>query len=74
MVFTGIADAAVEINWWHSMSGARKEVLDKIVNMYNTSQRAYKINAVVKGNYTESLNAAIAAYRGKKHTPFSTSL
>ncbi|MCB9060472.1 MAG: sn-glycerol-3-phosphate ABC transporter substrate-binding protein UgpB [Halobacteriovoraceae bacterium] len=55
-----------QINWWHSMSGELGKTVDQLVKDYNSSQKNYKVIATYRGNYTENLNAAIAAYRGKK--------
>ncbi len=63
-IFT--AQAATEIQWWHSMEGELGKTLDGLVAKYNSSQSNYKVIATYRGNYTESLNAAIAAFRAKK--------
>lgn len=62
MVATG-AQAVTEIPWWHSMTSANGELLTKIANDFNASQTAYKIDPVYKGQYSQSLAAAVAAYR-----------
>jgi sn-glycerol 3-phosphate transport system substrate-binding protein len=54
------------INFWHSMSGSPQEKLNKIIQKFNDSQKEVRVNALLKGNYTESLNALVAAYRGGK--------
>ncbi len=54
------------IHFWHSMSGSPQEKLNKIIQKFNESQNEVRVNAVLKGNYTESLNALVAAYRGGK--------
>jgi len=59
------AHAQVEIQWWHSMSGQLGETLNGLANKFNESQKEYKVNAVYKGSYPESMTAAIAAYRAK---------
>ena len=59
----GPAAAQVEIQWWHSMGGALGEKLNDLANQFNTSQKEYKIVAVYKGQYPESMTAAIAAFR-----------
>lgn len=61
------AEAKHTIRFWHSMSGALQEKLDKIVKGYNESQGTYLLEATYKGNYTDSLNGTVAAYRGGKH-------
>jgi sn-glycerol 3-phosphate transport system substrate-binding protein len=59
------AQAQVEIQWWHSMGGALGEALNGLANQFNESQKEYKVNAIYKGSYPESMTAAIAAYRAK---------
>ncbi len=60
------AQAAVEVNWWHAMGGTNTELVNKIADDFNASQSDYKVNAIYKGNYTETMTAAIAAFRAKK--------
>jgi len=55
--------AQVEIQWWHSMSGALNDKVNEIANGFNASQKEYKVVPVYKGQYPESMTAAIAAYR-----------
>jgi sn-glycerol 3-phosphate transport system substrate-binding protein len=57
------AYAQVEIQWWHSMTGALNDRLNDIANGFNASQKEYKIVTVYKGQYPESMTAAIAAFR-----------
>ena len=59
------AQAATEIQWWHSMGGALGEALNGLAEKFNASQTEYKVNPVYKGSYPESMTAAIAAYRAK---------
>jgi len=60
----GTANAATDINFWHSMQGALGERVDALVADFNKSQSDYVVNAVYKGTYGESMNAGIAAFRG----------
>ena len=62
-LFSTPAMAQVEIQWWHSMGGALGEALNGLANQFNESQKDYKIVAVYKGSYPESMTAAIAAFR-----------
>lgn len=62
-LFSGSAQAQTEIQWWHSMGGALGEKLNEVAGKFNASQKEYKINAVFKGSYPESMTAAIAAFR-----------
>jgi sn-glycerol 3-phosphate transport system substrate-binding protein len=57
------AHAVTEIQWWHSMTGALGEQVNNIANGFNESQKDYKVTPVYKGQYPESMTAAIAAYR-----------
>jgi sn-glycerol 3-phosphate transport system substrate-binding protein len=58
--------AATEIHWWHSMEGELGRTLEALVAKYNGTQSTFKVVPTYRGNYTENLNAAIAAYRAKK--------
>ncbi|MDY3330751.1 MAG: sn-glycerol-3-phosphate ABC transporter substrate-binding protein UgpB [Pelistega sp.] len=60
---TSSAYAATEISFWHSMEGTLGERVSEIVDGFNKSQSDYKVTATYKGNYGESMNAGIAAYR-----------
>ena len=57
------AQAQTEIQMWHSMTGALGDKVNEITNKFNASQKDYKLIAVYKGSYPESMTAAIAAYR-----------
>src|SRR5690606_39131568 len=57
------AHAATEIQIWHSMEGALGERVNELVQEFNKKNPDYKVNAVYKGNYGESMNAGIAAFR-----------
>jgi sn-glycerol 3-phosphate transport system substrate-binding protein len=57
------AQAVTEIQWWHSMTGALNDQVNLIANGFNESQKDYKVVPVYKGQYPDSLTAAIAAYR-----------
>jgi len=57
------ASAVTEIQWWHSMTGVLNDRVNEIAQKFNASQSDYKVTAVFKGQYDESMAAAIAAYR-----------
>lgn len=61
-----VAFAAAEIQWWHAMGGTNGERVNKIASDFNATQSDYKIVPVYKGNYTETMTAAVAAFRAKK--------
>jgi sn-glycerol 3-phosphate transport system substrate-binding protein len=65
LVSPAMVHAATEIQWWHSMTGALSDRVNDIANKFNASQTEYKVVAVFKGGYAESMAAAIAAYRAK---------
>lgn len=59
--------AETEIQWWHAMGGTNGERIEKMASDFNASQSDYKIVPVYKGNYTETMTAAVAAFRAKEH-------
>jgi len=61
-----VAFAAAEIQWWHAMGGTNGERVNKMAADFNATQSDYKIVPVYKGNYTETMTAAVAAFRAKK--------
>ena len=60
---TPLAYAQTEIQWWHSMAGKLGDKVNEIAEKFNASQSQYKVVPVYKGQYDESMTAAIAAYR-----------
>ncbi len=60
------AKAGTEINFWHAMGGQLGEITDKFAADFNASQDACTVNSLYKGNYTETMTAAIAAFRAKE--------
>ena len=58
-----LAIAQTEIQMWHSMKGALNDKVNEIATKFNATQKDYKIVPVFKGEYPESMTAAIAAYR-----------
>jgi sn-glycerol 3-phosphate transport system substrate-binding protein len=57
------ASAATEITWWHAFTGRLGDLLAEQVEQFNSSQDEYVVVATNKGNYSETLNAGIAAFR-----------
>ncbi len=58
--------AATEIQWWHAMGGVNGDRVNKIANDFNATQSDFKVVPVYKGNYTETMTAAVAAFRAKQ--------
>ncbi|HKC53846.1 MAG TPA: sn-glycerol-3-phosphate ABC transporter substrate-binding protein UgpB, partial [Burkholderiales bacterium] len=57
------SQAQTEIQFWHSMGGALGEKVNEIATNFNKTQSDYKVVPSFKGQYPESMTAAIAAYR-----------
>ncbi len=63
---TAAAQAQTEIQWWHAMGGQLGEALNALADGFNKSQKDYKVAPVYKGTYTETMTAAIAAFRARQ--------
>jgi len=63
LMLSGQAHAQVEVQWWHSMTGGLNEWVNDLAKDFNASQKEYKIVPTFKGNYDESMVAAMAAFR-----------
>ncbi|MFK7860110.1 MAG: sn-glycerol-3-phosphate ABC transporter substrate-binding protein UgpB [Granulosicoccus sp.] len=57
------AMAATEVQFWHAFTGRLGELVAEQVETFNSSQSDYTVVASHKGNYSETLNAGIAAFR-----------
>jgi sn-glycerol 3-phosphate transport system substrate-binding protein len=60
---TAPAQAQVEIQWWHALTGANNDVVEKLSKDFNESQKEYKVIPSYKGSYPDTMNAGIAAFR-----------
>ncbi len=58
-----MATAATEVEFWHAFTGRLGELVAEQVDTFNNSQDDYTVVANHKGNYSETLNAGIAAFR-----------
>src|SRR5262249_50069988 len=65
MGFAAPARAAIEIQWLHAMSGELGRQVEKLAADFNASQSDYRIVPSFKGNYTETVTAAVFAFRSK---------
>jgi sn-glycerol 3-phosphate transport system substrate-binding protein len=66
-LFSGAASAQKEIQFWHAMGGQLGDVTNALADDFNKSQSEFKVVSVYKGSYTETLTAAIAAFRAKQN-------
>ncbi len=57
------ASAQTEVEFWHAFTGRLGELVAEQVETFNAMQDDYKVIATHKGNYSETLNAGIAAFR-----------
>ena len=58
--------AQTEIQWWHAMTGANNDVIVRLSEEFNASQKDYKVVPAYKGSYADTLNAGIAAFRANQ--------
>ena len=65
MVLVSPAQAVTDIMWWHAMSGELGKQVEKLAADFNASQAEYRIVPVYKGSYTETVTAAIFAFRSR---------
>ena len=63
LVLATPAYAVTEIQWWHAMTGANNDVINRLSEEFNASQSDYKVVPSYKGNYPDTMNAGIAAFR-----------
>ncbi|WP_108482058.1 sn-glycerol-3-phosphate ABC transporter substrate-binding protein UgpB [Oceaniglobus ichthyenteri] len=63
MMTAAPALAQTEVDFWHAFTGRLGELVAEQVETFNASQSDYKVTASHKGNYSETLNAGIAAFR-----------
>ena len=63
LAFPAPALAATEIHWWHAMGGRLGEKVGDIAAKFNASQSDYEVVPTYKGNYTETMTGAVAAFR-----------
>src|SRR5476649_2932320 len=57
------AQAQTEIQFWHSMGGALGDKVNELAANFNKTQNDYKVVPSYKGQYPESMTAAIASFR-----------
>ncbi len=57
------AQQRVQVDFWHGLTQPLGGILEKVVADFNASQNKYQVNATFKGQYPETMVAAIAAFR-----------
>jgi len=60
------AMAETEVQFWHAFTGRLGELVKAQVADFNASQSDYVVVESHKGNYSETLNAGIAAFRAQE--------
>src|ERR1700730_1544841 len=65
MALASGAHAATDIMWWHAMSGELGKQVEKLAADFNASQSEYRIVPAYTGGYTETVTAAIFAFRSR---------
>ena len=60
------AVAQTEVQFWHAFTGRLGELVAEQITTFNASQSDYQVVGSHKGNYSETLNAGIAAFRAKE--------
>ena len=63
--FSAPAFAVTDVVWWHAMSGQLGRQVEKLAADFNASQSDYRVVPSYKGNYTETVTAAIFAFRSR---------
>ncbi|MEM9241630.1 MAG: sn-glycerol-3-phosphate ABC transporter substrate-binding protein, partial [Pseudomonadota bacterium] len=66
LVSADLATAQTEIQFWHAFTGRLGELVAAQVDEFNASQSDYVVVQSHKGNYSETLNAGIAAFRAQE--------
>jgi sn-glycerol 3-phosphate transport system substrate-binding protein len=61
--FAQAAGEKTKIVFWHAMSGANGDEINRIASDFNASQSEVELQAIYKGSYPDTLTAAIAAWR-----------
>lgn len=60
------ANAQTEVQFWHAFTGRLGELVTAQVADFNASQSDFVVVETHKGNYSETLNAGIAAFRANE--------
>jgi sn-glycerol 3-phosphate transport system substrate-binding protein len=63
MLVANAASAEIELRWWHAMTGASNDLILRVAEDFNASQKTYRIVPTYKGSYAEAMNSGLAAFR-----------
>jgi sn-glycerol 3-phosphate transport system substrate-binding protein len=63
--FSTPAFSVTDVIWWHAMSGQLGRQVEKLAADFNASQSDYRVIPGYKGSYTETVTAAIFAFRSR---------
>ena len=67
LLFSTVSQAApAEIQLWHAMRGPLGAEVDAIAQRFNASQTEFAVATLYKGDYAETMRAALAAQRSGK--------
>lgn len=58
------AEQPVEVTFWHAMTAANRDTLEKMVGEFNASQDKVRVQAVFQGSYDENRTKYFTALRG----------
>jgi sn-glycerol 3-phosphate transport system substrate-binding protein len=61
-----IPPGRVVVEFWHGLGKPLGDTLEGVVADFNKSQDKYYVNAIYKGSYPDTMNAAVAAFRAGK--------
>jgi sn-glycerol 3-phosphate transport system substrate-binding protein len=67
MLCASPAFSQTEIAWWHAMSGELQPIVEKLAADFNASQKDYRVVPEFKGQYTQTMTAALFAMRSTQH-------
>ncbi len=67
MLCASPAFSQTEIAWWHAMSGELQPIVEKLASDFNASQKDYRVVPEFKGQYTQTMTAALFAMRSTQH-------
>jgi len=66
-LLSSVSYGVTDIPFWHGMTGKVGVVLQEIVDDFNQKNPEYHINAIYKGDYTETLTSTVAGFRAGQH-------